>query len=545
MPLLNIIRFFFAKRPYLGYFFIGFIGLALFIFIQSYKTFADPDSFYHAKIAVLISEHGIVRDFSWLAFTALPRIYTDHHLLYHFLLVPFVKFFNPLIGIKIATVIINTIFIVLFYHFLKSSRARWPAFFTLILLGSAPFMFRINLAKANGLSLIFVMLILFFILRKKNIWLFFISFIYVFAYGGWPIGILISGVYLLSSALANFILHPSKRGELLYCYIVILLKRARWRPFAAAVAGSAAGLVINPYFPQNLKFYWLQTVQIGLINYGAKIGVGAEWYGFDLPNLIAYSWPLLLFIFFGMLCFAGQLMKNSPRTPPFLKGEEKISRETIINFLFFIIISGIFFVLTLKSRRNTEYAFPFMIIAASFFLKYFYDGEIYQYFKTNFIKILKNEKLYQAIVIFIILMIILFFIGGVWRVKKDLSGGFGFDKYKEAMAIAAENSKKGEIIFHSDWDDWPMLFYHNDYNRYIVGLDATFMYKYDKELYWKWRDITWGDYAGDPYFIIKNDFKAPLIFISDRDLKQMDKYFINDSRYELLYNREGKIYKVK
>jgi hypothetical protein len=131
------------------------------------------------------------------------------------------------------------------------------------------------------------------------------------------------------------------------------------------------------------------------------------------------------------------------------------------------------------------------------------------------------------------------------KIKQELGRGFGFDYYKEAMAVAKKNSGPGDIIFHSDWDDWPMLFYHNDYNRYIVGLDATFMYKYSPELYKEWRDITWGDFKGDPYPIIKNDFRATLIFVAKNDTGAMDKYFKDDARYELLYDKEGKVYKVK
>lgn len=113
------------------------------------------------------------------------------------------------------------------------------------------------------------------------------------------------------------------------------------------------------------------------------------------------------------------------------------------------------------------------------------------------------------------------------------------------MAAARKNSMPGDIIFHSDWDDWPMLFYHNDYNRYIVGLDTTFMYKFSKDLYKKWRDITWGDFVGDPYKIIKDDFGAKIVFIAKTDVGIMDKYFRGDGRYELVYDGDGRVYKIR
>ncbi|MFH1193682.1 MAG: hypothetical protein V1661_01665 [bacterium] len=572
---------FFGCHGWLGYFFVILFAFAVFIFIQANKVFADPDPFYHAKIAVLMLKQGVVKNFPWLAFTALPQIYADHHFLYHILLLPFVKFFNPLVGLKIATAIINTVFIALFYYFLKSNKAKWPALFTFLLLGSAPFMFRLNLAKANGLSLIFVMLVLFLMFRAphptsplkrgggKWRWLFVASFFYVWAYGGWPIGIFLGGVYFIASIISNVIASPvigvrqfhNLKRLLRRAYLLAMtIKQAEWRPLIATIIGSLAGLVINPYFPQNLKFYWMQTVQIGLVNYGSKIGVGAEWYGFNLADLISYSWPIVLFLVLGLLFFAGRLMMKSPPphlppplTPPLKggeplnKGEEgwMLSREAIINSFFFVIVSGVFFVLTLKSCRNTEYAFPLMLLSASFMLKYFYSTGLHLYFKNNFLKILKSEKWYKALIIYIAIMLALSFIGGIWRVKSDLSEGFGFEKYKGAMEAAVKNSNPGDVIFHSDWDDWPVIFYHNNYNRYIVGLDATFMYKYNEDLYQKWRDITLGKYNGDVYPVIKNDFNSTIIFIAGGDVEKMDKYFKNDAMYELLYDKDGKVYKIK
>ncbi|MFA5133372.1 MAG: hypothetical protein WC459_01005 [Patescibacteria group bacterium] len=516
------VRAFFRQRASFGYILIGLMSAGLFSFLQASSVFADPDAFYHAKITDLMLKYGVVKNFSWLIFTVLPQIYTDHHFLYHIFLLPFVKFFNPLIGIKIATVFINTGFILIFYHFLKSQKAKWPGFFTFILLGSAPFLFRISLAKANGLSLIFIMMILLALFRKKNFWLGIISFFYVWAYGGWPLSIALAGLYFFCSGLAGFVQGGWK-------------KNLAWKPLLATATGSAAGLIINPYFPQNINFYWVQTIQIAVINYGSKIGVGAEWYPFDFFNLLSYGWPVILFFLLAILFFAGTLM---------IKKYQNTGEDAIARTFFFTSLSGIFFVLTLKSCRNTEYFFPFAVLACSFLLKYFYSDDAHIFLKNNFLKILKSERNYKMVIAYVIIMVTVSFAGGIWQIKNDLLKGFSFDKYQEAMLIAAQNSNDSDIIFHSDWDDWPMLFYHNVKNNYIVGLDATFMYKYSKDLFKKWRDITWGDFEGDEYPIIKNDFSASIIFIADKDIDKMDKYFINDSRYNLLYSKEGKVYKL-
>ena len=550
------IRDFYFNRSYLGYFFVAFFGLAFFSLIQATGTFLDPDSFYHAKMTALMLKQGVVRDFPHLAYTVLPQIYTDHHFLYHILLAPFISKIYPLLGIKIATTVINTSFIVLFYAFLKKNGARWPFLFVFLLLSSTPFIFRINLAKANGLSLVFIILILFAIFKKKNIWLGFLSFLYVWAYGGWPLGIFLGGTFLIASMIANLIKpspsviarrDPSLRsGQAPQSRFSVRLPRAlrvlamtagraEWRPFAATILGSAAGLIINPYFPQNLKFYWIQIVQIALVNYQTKIGVGAEWYGFNVLELVSFSGGVFLILGFAILLFFGNLV---------IKKKGIISYEAVRDIFFFLICAGLFFVITIKSVRNTEYFFPFILLLSAFIIKYFYNGGAAEWIKKNLRKIFRLKILYNGFFIYLALMISAGFAVNFWKIKKGFEGGFEFLKYKGAMAMAQENSDKGDIIFHSDWDDWPMLFYHNDYNRYIVGLDTTFMYKYSKDLYKKWRDITWGDFAGDPYKIIKDDFKASLIYIAENDIEIMDKYFENDKRYELIYDGDGKVYKI-
>jgi len=551
---LHKIRDFYKNHQYLGYIFVAFFGLTFFAVIQATGTFLDPDSFYHAKMASSMLKGGIVHDFPWLTYTVLPQIYTDHHLLYHVLLVPFVWKISPLVGIKIATVFINTLFVVIFYLFLRKNNARWPFLFVFLLLSGMPFIFRINLPKANGFSLIFLSLILLAIFKKKNIWVAILSFFYVWAYAGWPLGIFLAGTFLVASIISNLILKSEpKNGSFTllncsakrntafgrfngaYCYIVKLLRQAEWKPLAATICGSIAGLVINPYFPQNIKFYWMQTVQIALVNYQTKIGVGAEWYGYNVPELITYSGGIFLILGFAMLLFFGNVV---------VRKRVVITYEAIRDIFFFLVCAGLFFVLTIKSCRNTEYSFPFMLLLSAFIIKYFYNSDVAQWIKKNLRKMFRLKVLYNGFFIYLAVMILAGFAFNFWKIKKGFESGFEFSKYEEAMAAAQKNSNRGDIIFHSDWDDWPMLFYHNDYNYYIVGLDTTFMYKFNKDLYKKWRDITWGDFEGDPYKIIKNDFKASLIFIAENDIEIMDKYFKDDRRYELIYDGDGKVYKL-
>jgi hypothetical protein len=98
-----------------------------------------------------------------------------------------------------------------------------------------------------------------------------------------------------------------------------------------------------------------------------------------------------------------------------------------------------------------------------------------------------------------------------------------------------ENSQKGEVIFNINWADFPLLFFHNDYNSYVIGMDPNFLYLYNKELYWQWFGIGWQgivcqskeecfkrnycaiDDDKEIAYAIRNNFKSKYIFINTRN----------------------------
>src|SRR3989338_4170402 len=81
-------------HPWLAGSVLVVIFVALFGFLQRHPTILDSDSLYHAKIVEFLSQGILVKNFPWLPLTLLANYYTDHHFLYHLILVPFVLFFD-------------------------------------------------------------------------------------------------------------------------------------------------------------------------------------------------------------------------------------------------------------------------------------------------------------------------------------------------------------------------------------------------------------------------------------------------------------------
>ena len=78
------------------------------------------------------------------------------------------------------------------------------------------------------------------------------------------------------------------------------------------------------------------------------------------------------------------------------------------------------------------------------------------------------------------------------------------------------NTLSGSLVFNAGWDDWPFLFYFNDHNKYLVGLDPIFMYAYDAEKYALWHRIITGQVKQHLASTIINNFNSRYIVVSKR-----------------------------
>jgi hypothetical protein len=72
----------------------------------------------------------------------------------------------------------------------------------------------------------------------------------------------------------------------------------------------------------------------------------------------------------------------------------------------------------------------------------------------------------------------------------------------------AQNTPANSMVFQTDWDDFGRLFHFDPHNRYIVGLDPTYLSLADKKLFDEWVDLTQGRGEDDWAAQIKRDFGA-------------------------------------
>jgi hypothetical protein len=514
----------FAKKtPWISEFFVFCVFLALYLPLQGGSSFVDPDAFYHLKIAELTAAHGPVRDFIWLPFTTLDTSYADHHFIYHLALVPFLKILGPLQGIKFATAVFAAATIGVFAWALRRLGVRYPLVWALVMGVMNPLTFRIGLAKASAPGVLLVILGLTLACLRKSWLLAIVAFVHVWTHGSWPATLALGTVAIF---IMSFRAPPVAERCNLFRRLLRFARNDGGKSLFALWGGTIAGLIINPFFPTNLRFYWEQIVQIAIVNYQNAIGVGTEWYPYALHSLAA-DLPLLFIIAAAAIIVF-----------PIAAGaqQDDAGRKRVRFTLALSAAALMFFVMTLRSRRHVEYFVPLAVAASAAWI----TAVDWRRLRTGFRRETATAGL---LIIGIISMAVVYASASLARAKKDLAGPYQFTLYKQAAQYLIANTKPGEVVIHADWDDMPPLFYWDDHNRYMMGLDPTFLYSESRERYWDYVDFTLGK-SSDPVSVMKK-FGSRYV-INDKRHDAMVRMLIKSGRFEKTYfDQESEIYRLK
>lgn len=440
-----------------------FIGMAVIQF--STPDMPDNDGFYHIKLAWLMRTEGLKPDFPWLPLSILnEEEFYDHHYLFHVALIPF-TFGDLRLGAKWAAVTYSALAFLCVWFLFHRQKVPFAWLWALALLGiSEAFLYRMSITRAQSLSLGFLALGLAWMLEGKYKHLAVLSFLYVWTYNAFPLMIAMAGLY--SAA------------------ILLIERRIEIRPLLWVGGGILAGLIINPYFPNNLIFTWHHLLP--KLTDATSVRVGNEWYPYDTEQLLNNSLPALAALASGTLALG-------------LAGR-KIDLRTMLAFL----IAILFGLMLFKARRFVEYFPPFALIFAAFAWAPLFTLESLAAKNTAE----KLRALAPSILLF--LLILAGTAKAIPATQKLMANSKPYGLYEGASAWLAENTQAGERVFQTDWDDFPRLFFYNTHNTYLAGLDPTYLQLYDGDLYEEWVAITRGD-VDQPSSVIRERFSARYI----------------------------------
>jgi hypothetical protein len=449
-------------------FLLFFLGMALIQFAT--PDMPDNDGFYHIKLAWLMRTEGLKPEFPYLPLSILnENEFYDHHFLFHIALIPF-TFGDLRMGAKWSAVVFASLAFLAVWYLFHRQRVPHAWLWALGLLGiSDAFLFRMSITRAQSLSLGMLALGYAWLLERKYKHLAVLGFIYVWMYDAFPLMIALAVLHFIAVALTE--------------------RRLEFRPLLYTSAGIVLGMIVNPYFPDNLIFSYHHMLP--KLADATSVRVGNEWYPYDTKQLLDNSLPALAAFASGTLALG-------------LTGRKMDARTALGLF-----ISLLFGLMLFQARRFIEYFPPFALIFAAFAWSPLFESQPAsgQWApRYQFLSVLQG---YLPVIVLSLAVT-----AGVAlsispaRAALDSSKPYGL--YANASLWLEKNTPAGSRVFQTDWDDFPRLFYYNTHNTYLIGLDPTYLQLYDAKLYDLWVDITQGDIE-NPSQVIATTFDSQYI----------------------------------
>jgi hypothetical protein len=476
----------------------------LFLAGMAWIQFASPDmpdndGFYHIRLAHLMRTEGLKPEFSWLPQSILNQDeYYDHHFLFHVVLTPF-TFGDLRLGAKAAAVVFGALAFLSIWFLLHRQRVPFAWLWASGLLGiSEAFLYRMSITRAQSLSLALLALGFLWLLERKYKYLAVLAFLYVWMYDAFPLLLALGVLYILS--------------------VLLIERRFESRPLFFIGAGILIGMLVNPYFPDNITFS-IRHMLPKLLD-ATLVRVGNEWYPYETGQLLENSLPALLAFASGILALGLSARKMDVRTA-------------------FALLSALLFGLMLfQARRFVEYFPPFALIFAAFaWTPLLMDPQPASPSQELSFSSHRRQAGIPFAVLIAAVALSLFRTIPVARARMENLKPYYL--YADAAQWLEQNTSRGDLVFQTDWDDFPRLFFYNTHNTYLIGLDPTYMQMFDKDLYDLWVPLVRGE-VDRPSQFIANIFHARYVH-TDLNHQAFIERAADDPYMQLVYQDEDSI----
>ena len=454
----------------------------------STSVLPEYDGWFHIKYASLLPKLGFTHEFKWAAQSVWAAHYADKELLFHVFLVPFTWTGDLIGGMKLATVLLGAGVVATFFLVLALNRVRWPELWTALLLGSGyVFLYRLCMARPHLLSIILLLWSVHLILNRRRRALAVVIFVYSLSYTA----------FHLPLALALMIAAEE--------YVVE--RELDWKTPAVILGAMAAGIVLNPYFPDNFRAFWAHNFVVPWMSVRTDLDLGMA------DELMPLSTRALLVQHAGIgLAWLGAMYLALLRPQP-------AGRRTRGLFL----ISSLYLLMTLMIHRFVEYSVPLTL----FFLGAFYSERLEGF---DLRAALARRPLIRAAAAALLVALAAL----AFKTYRDTAPILHLNppSLRGAALWLAEHTPQDELVFTCDWDDSPQLFFYDDHNRYPVMMDPVLMYLHDPLLWTEWSRLASGDFAGRTYDKLVESYRHG---VCTYDFEKFRRIVDLDPRLEIVY----------
>lgn len=444
-------------------FFAGSFGL---IYLTTDRFISLDDQFFHIRFAEIIKERGLdaFRDFKWLYFSKIAQDQTyfeNYHFLFYLTLLPF-TLVNPLyLGIKFYGLVFGALAFSLLYFVLRRLEVKYSFFWTVFTIAAVSTRYLLRFLNARPLTLApaLLLLLVYFLYRKKYKQAFLISLFYFYWHSA-------TFIFPLVVAVTYFVINRAAEKKFEWNQILF--------PTLGIVLAYSSMTALAPGFFQFMKDVTFNVIYRIIIPGQEAIVEGTELYPVDYLSFIR---PNIIILILLIIAWAGEWYAFRARQKNTADPESNRNPATLR--LTLLTLTLIFLIGTFLVRRNSDYfiffAGTYLAVAVSFL----------------FTKIQFSDSSLKKILTGGVLVTLTFLL-----IDNLVTSRYFISQARphELIAPTAEwlktNVPKGDVVFNASRDDFPTLFYYNPDNNYVVGLEARFLYDYSPRLYWLWWHIS-------------------------------------------------------
>jgi hypothetical protein len=503
----------------------------------------DYDAYYHFRWSQMLWQ-GMTTghfppSFDSLPLTTLnPKDYVDHHFLFHVLQIPFTWFSDFQTGAKLGTWLFACLGVFSCYWLVIRNRLSYPLVWLVAIIGSsAPFLYRMNMGKAMSVSIVLLVLGIHFLFERKYVRLLPLAFVFALTY---------DMVFLLWAAAFFWLVVTAWQER-------ALGREVRWALAACGVvvAGTALGFVINPYFPHNLQLLYEHFI-IKVKSGDFSTSVGSEWYPYSTWEFLGNCGVALAAMAVGYIAFRDAGRPERRRA------------------FFLLLFSTLLMVVNARWRRFAEYYPPFAVLFAAFAVEPLIRSARERFTARAPAAAgdaarepedagreegagdaavaaadaprpaparVERARAWEFVIVgtaFVLLAAPM-----VWYARvtsQDIAGMAQPNFYRGGMAWLGDHADRGELIFNTDWDDFPKLFFYNPNLAYVSGLDPTYLLDRDKKLSDLYAKITIAKDLGDDEVANLGPLIRDNFCVGEGDGKRCARYTFSDHEHEDFYN---------
>ncbi len=350
---------------------------------------------------------------------------------YHLLLAPLTVAFGMITGTKILTSAVCAGIAYVLLALFEKSQVTWKLGWVFVAtFGSGIVLYRALFCRPFLFSILLVLTATLFTLRRSGWGIFAVSIIHALCY---------SIVFLVA----------------LPVFVSLLFRRDRRSAVLAGscLLGLCIGAALNPYFPENLHFYGVQTIAPITVGTTNDLDVGGELEPLSIWWIVS-SFPVMVLYVSASIRLFWMRRRGIP-------GSDALLLFTMATLTLLV---------SLRMARMFDYFIPLALVFAAAVL-------------SDWLVARANDAKYIAFFAFFFCSLNAF---TTWRQVIVAPTPMKFKGISDYLLRQPSPS----LIFNTHWGVYHFLYYLNSRDQYIVGIDPTFMYLMDAGRYWLWRHIS-------------------------------------------------------